>query len=69
MRIMFFWDDAVSYPRRRKSSTTAVTTQNSRKPGNMNDVHISCKIMIMPELEYSKSLLLLEIPAMSRSVS
>jgi hypothetical protein len=69
MRIMFFWDDAVSYPSRRKSSTTAVTTQNSHKPGNMNDVHISGKMMIMPELEYSKSLSLLEISAMYRSVS
>jgi len=66
---MFFWDDAVSYPRRRKSSTTAMTTRNLHEPGNMNDVHISCKIMIIPELENSKSLLLLEIPAMSRSVS
>jgi len=40
----------MSYPRRRKSSITAVTTQNLHEPGNMNDVHIFCKIMIMPEL-------------------
>lgn len=66
---MLFWDDAMSYPRRRKSSITDVTTQNLHEPGNMNDVHIYCKIMIMPQLEYGKSLLLLEIPAMSRSVS
>jgi hypothetical protein len=65
---MFFWDDAVSYPNRIKSSTTAVTTRNSHEPGNMNDMHISGKIMIMPELEYSKSLSMLEITAMSRSV-
>jgi len=66
---MFFWDDAGSYPGRTKSLITDATTQNLHEPGNMNDLHISCKIMIMPELDYSKSLLLLEIPAMSRSVS
>jgi hypothetical protein len=52
MMIMFFWDDAASYPRRRESSTTAV--KNSHEP-DLNGVHISGKIMIMPELEYTES--------------